>query len=145
MSPIATFGGVVALLAAGLLFMRGLASVAVPLAMLGSWLLWGTTSGPWLGGGRKTPGQTSRVETEHLEMELDHDTGEMRGRVLKGLFAGRDIESLSAADMALLWQDCRHTDPPSAQLIEAYVMLRLNRPDQARRTLQSYLMRTPAR
>jgi hypothetical protein len=114
--------GVVALLAAGLLFMRGLASVAVPLAMLGSWLLWGTTSGPWLGGGRqKTPGQTSRVETEHLQMELDHDTGEMRGRVLKGLFKDRDIESLSAADMALLWQDCRHTDPPSARLIEAYL------------------------
>jgi hypothetical protein len=54
-------------------------------------------------------------------MELDHDTGEMRGRVLKGLFKDRDIESLSATDMALLWQDCRHTDIQSAQLIEAYL------------------------
>jgi hypothetical protein len=45
----------------------------------------------------------------------------MRGRVLQGLFQGRDIESLSPADMALLWQDCRYTDPQSAQLIEAYL------------------------
>ena len=54
-------------------------------------------------------------------MELDHDTGEMRGRVLKGMFKDRDIASLSPADLALLWQDCRHTDPQSAQLIEAYL------------------------
>jgi len=114
--------GVVLLLASGALALRGLEAVAIPLAMLASWLLWGSTSGPWgLGRARKSPGQTSRVETEHLEMELDHDTGAMRGRVLKGLFKDRDIESLSPADMALLWQDCRHTDPPSAQIIEAYL------------------------
>lgn len=115
-------GGVAALLLAGALFLRGLVPVAIPLAMLGSWLLWGTTSGPFgVGRVRKSPGQTSRVATEHLEMELDHDTGEMHGRVLKGLFKDRDIESLSPADMALLWQDCRNVDPQSAQLIEAYL------------------------
>lgn len=116
-------GGVVALLASGALFLRGLAPIAVPLAMLGSWLLWGRTTGPFFGMGsaRPTPGQTSRVVTEHLQMELDHDTGEMQGRVLKGLFKGRSIDSLSPADMALLWQDCRNTDPQSAQLIEAYL------------------------
>jgi hypothetical protein len=114
--------GVVLLLAAGVFALRGLEFVAVPLAMFASWLLWGSTSGPWgVGGARKTPGQTSSVTTDHLEMELDHDTGEMRGRVLKGIFKDRDIESLSPADMALLWQDCRHTDPPSAQIIEAYL------------------------
>jgi hypothetical protein len=114
--------GVVLLLAAGALALRGLEAVAVPLAMLASWLLWGSTSGPWgMGGARKTPGQSSRVTTDHLEMELDHDTGEMRGRILKGLFKDRDIQSLSPADMALLWQDCRHTDPASAQIIEAYL------------------------
>jgi len=114
-------GGVAVLLLAGALFLRGLAAVAIPLAMFGSWLLWGSTSGPWGGGARRTPGQTSRIETDHLEMELDHDTGEMRGRVLKGLFTGRSIQSLGAADMALLWQDCRGTDAQSAQLIEAYL------------------------
>jgi hypothetical protein len=104
-------GGVASLLAAGVLFLRGFAAIAVPLAMLGTWLLWGGKSGPWgIGGTRRTPGQTSRIATEHLEMELDHDTGEMHGRVLKGLFKDRQIESLSPADMALL-AGCRHADP----------------------------------
>jgi hypothetical protein len=114
-------GGVVSQLAAAPLFVRGLEVIAVPLAMFGSYLLWGSTSGPWGASSRRSKGQSSRITTEHLEMELDHDTGEMRGRVLKGLFKDRDIDSLSPADMALLWQDCRHTDPQSAQLIEAYL------------------------
>ena len=116
-------GGVVTLLASGILFLRGGAAIAVPLAMLGSWLLWGRTIPPWLGGGStyRSSGQASRINTDHLEMELDHDTGEMRGRVLKGMFAGRDISTLGPADLGLLWQDCRHTDPQSAQLIEAYL------------------------
>jgi len=115
-------GGIVSFLVAGVLALRGLAPIAIPLAMFGSWLLWGSTSGPWVNGSaRKSPGQTSRVETDHLEMELDHDTGEMRGSVLKGLFAGRNIESLTPADMALLWQDCRNSDPQSAQIIEVYL------------------------
>ena len=117
-------GGTVALLGAALLLVRGLEAIAIPLGMLGSWLIWGRTMPPWLGGGgnaRRTSGQTSRVVTEHLEMELDHDSGEMRGKVLKGMFAGRDITTLSPTDLGLLWQDCRHVDPQSAQLIEAYL------------------------
>jgi len=113
--------GVVALLAAGLMLLRGLEVIALPLAMFGSYMLWGSTSGPWGRSTRRSAGQSSRVETEHLEMELDHDTGEMRGCVLKGLFKDRNIAGLTPADMALLWQDCRHTDPQSAQLIEAYL------------------------
>ena len=54
-------------------------------------------------------------------MELDHDTGEIRGRVLKGFFAGRDLETLAPVEMAHLWQDCRFADPQSAQIIEAYL------------------------
>ena len=116
-------GGVALLLAAGVLGLRGLMAVAAPLAMFASWLLWGSSSGPFgLGGGaQKSAGQTSRIVTDYLEMELDHDTGAMHGRVLKGLFKDRDIDSLSATDLALLWQDSRHTDPQSAQLVEAYL------------------------
>jgi hypothetical protein len=116
--------GSVSLLAASVLFMRGMAPIALPLGMFGSWLIWGRTMPPWLGGGgnaRRSPGQTSRIETDHLEMELDHDTGEMHGRILKGMFAGRDIATLSPADLGLLWQDCRHTDQQSAHLVEAYL------------------------
>jgi len=117
-------GGVVSLVVAGLLFMRGLGVIAVPLGMFGSWLIWGRTMPPWLGGGgsaRRSPGQSSRIETDHLQMELDHDSGDMYGRVKKGMFAGRDLAALSPTDLGLLWQDCRLADPQSAQLIEAYL------------------------
>lgn len=63
----------------------------------------------------------SRVTTEHLEMELDLDTGDMQGRVIKGFFQGRTLKSLKPVELAHLWQDCRFTDPQSAQLVEAYL------------------------
>lgn len=115
-------GGLLAFAGALVLLIRGLAGYAMPLAMLGSWLLWGKGGVSWpTGRSQPAPGQSSKVATDHLEMELDHDTGAMRGRVLKGVFAGRDIESMAPAELALLWRDCQFADPQSAQLIEAYL------------------------
>lgn len=105
------------------LILRGSAGYAVPLAMLALWLAAGSGAG-WPGvprWGRPSPGQTSRVETEYLEVELDHESGGITGRVRKGVFAGRAIERLKPAELALLWQDCRFTDPQSAQIVEAYL------------------------
>ena len=114
--------GVAALAGAGILVFRGMVGYAMSLAALGSWLLWGTSGFPGMSGrAQKSPGQTSRVVTEHLEVELDHDTGDIRGRVLKGFFAGRNLEDLAPVEMAHLWQDCRFTDPQSAQIVEAYL------------------------
>jgi len=113
--------GVVALAAAAALTFRGLLSWATPLAMFGYWMLFGGSNAPVGGKASKSPGQTSRVVTDYLEMELDHDTGAMRGRVLKGSFAGREFESMSPAELAQLWQECRFADPQSAQIIEAYL------------------------
>jgi hypothetical protein len=115
--------GVAALAGAGFLVFRGLIAHAMTLAALGSWLLWGGGM-PWgnpFGRAQKSPGQTSRVATEYLEVELDHDTAEIRGRVLKGAFAGRVLEDLSPLDLARLWQDCRFADPQSAQILEAFL------------------------
>lgn len=112
-------GGVAALAGAAAFMLRGMLSYAMPLAMLGSWLLWG--GGPPFGRAQKSPGQASRIVTGHLEMELDHDSGTMRGRVLKGQFEGRTIESLSLLDLVDLWQECRFSDAQSATLIEAYL------------------------
>jgi hypothetical protein len=111
--------GVAALAGAALLVMRGMAGYAVSLAALGSWLLWGA-------GGAATPahqprGQVSRVVTAHLEVELDHDSGAISGRVLRGSFAGRDLQGLTPAETARLWEDCRFLDPQSAQILEAYL------------------------
>ena len=33
----------------------------------------------------------------------------------------RTLDTLSPTDLGLLWQDCRHTDLRSAQLVEAYL------------------------
>jgi hypothetical protein len=115
--------GVAALASAGVLFFRGGTTYAFPLAGLGAWLLWWQGGLPpgWPGRGAPSPGRTSQVKTEHLDMELDHDTGAMRGHVLKGFFAGRDLEDLKPVELAHLWQDCRFNDPQSAQLVEAYL------------------------
>jgi hypothetical protein len=116
--------GVAALAGAGFLAFRGLVGYAMSLAALGSWLLWGTGGLPWggfPGGAQKSAGQTSRVVTDHLEVELDHDTGAISGQVRKGRFAQRELESLAPIEMAQLWQDCRFADPQSAQVLGAYL------------------------
>ena len=41
--------------------------------------------------------------------------------MLKGAFAGRQLEELAPLEMARLWQDCRFADPQSAQILEAYL------------------------
>jgi hypothetical protein len=116
--------GVGALAIALVVMVRGSLAYALPIAALGWWLLDGSRGinwGGWPGRGGGSSGPTSRVVTEHLEMELDHKTGAMHGRVLKGFFAGRDIDDLKPVELAHLWQDCRYVDPASAQLVEAFL------------------------
>lgn len=115
---------VAALAGAGLILMRGTIGYAVPLVMLALWLFSGFGGGgaaPWGGWGRRSPGTQSRVVTDHLDVELDHDTGDVTGHVRKGVFKGREIARLKPAELALLWQDCRFSDPQSAQIVEAYL------------------------
>jgi hypothetical protein len=119
-----TGAGLAALAGSLVLLMRGFGQYSLPLLVLGGWLLsdywrlgW---SGP-AGGGPGRSGRTSSVTTDHLEMELDHETGDMSGRIIKGMFAGRAIATLAPAELALLWQDCRFSDPKSAQILEAYL------------------------
>ena len=117
-------GGGLALAAAVMFGLRGMEGLAVPLGMVGYWLLFGKGQIPWgslPGYGPARGSQTSKIVTDTLEMELDHDTGEMRGKILKGVFANRTIERLAPAELALLWRDCQFTDPKSAQIIEAYL------------------------
>jgi hypothetical protein len=89
--------------------------------MLGFWLLAAAGGGGMFRTAGKREGQSSHVVTDHLEMRLDLETGQISGRVLQGLFAGRAIESLKPEELALLWQDCRIADPQSAQIIETYL------------------------
>ena len=81
----------------------------------------------WLSQGRMwprskpTPGQTSSVETDYVEMTLDHDSGRMSGRIKRGAFAGHLLEELSETELVALLNECDGPDPQAAQLIEAYL------------------------
>jgi hypothetical protein len=114
--------GVALFVVAFVFLVRGAAGYAGPIAALAAWLLWGGGGPNWGGyGSSPSSGNSSRIETEYLEVELEHDTGNIRGRVRKGAFAGRELEYLSPLDMTQLWQDCRFADPQSAQVLEAYL------------------------
>lgn len=70
---------------------------------------------------RKSPGQKSGVRTDTIEMVLDHDSGRMEGRCLKGRFAGRELASLREAEVLALLDDIRTHDPQGAALLQAYL------------------------
>lgn len=117
-------GGVLLVAIAAVLALRGRIDLALLIGFAGWGLLMGRGVLPWGSGGwggGPSPNQGSRVATDHLEMELDHASGAIRGTILKGRFAGQDIETLSPADLVLIWQDYSFADPSSAQILEAYL------------------------
>ena len=86
------------------------------------------------GGPRPQTGKTSHVQTEWLEIELDHDTGEMRGQVLKGAFSGKALDALSEDEALVFYTEAGTSDPESARLLEAYLDRRFGAGWQARKT-----------
>jgi DnaJ-like protein len=113
-------GGVGALGGAALLGMRGRIDLAVTLGVVGlsllGWLPW---SVPGFGARtQKTSGQVSRVRSAFIEMELHHDTGLMRGRILAGPHEGADLDAL---DIATLTGFLAQIDEESRALLMAYL------------------------
>lgn len=121
-------GGVAALAAAGFLLTRGALPLAIPLAVFGLSLMgrgsWFGLGGPF-GSARRTPGQKSHLKTERLEMELDHDSGQMEGKCLSGRFTGRTLSSLSDREAMELLDELHQDDAPEAALMQAYLDWRL--------------------
>jgi hypothetical protein len=76
-------------------------------------------------GQRKSAAQKSGVRTDTLEMVLDHDSGNMDGKCLKGRFAGRALSSLRDDEVLKLLDEIGATDPQGAALLEAYLDRRL--------------------
>jgi hypothetical protein len=60
----------------------------------------------------------SRVRSAFLEMELDQDSGVMRGRILAGRYAGTALDALDAATLIALLGEI---DSDSRQLLLAYL------------------------
>lgn len=116
-------GGFAAIGFAILLGVRGRIDMAIFLGMAGASLLgWGGLRLPGImQRTNKSPGAASRVRSAMIEMELDHDTGEMRGSILAGAFVGRSLDSLSREELSVLAEQCLTSDPDGARLLEAYL------------------------
>jgi len=65
-------------------------------------------------------GQKSTVRSASLEMELDHDTGEMEGRVLKGRMEGARLSSLNEEELLSLYREI-YSDADSAALLVSFL------------------------
>ena len=121
-------GGVAALAGAAFLITRGALPLAIPLAVFGLALLgrgsWVGLGGPF-GSAHKTPGQSSHIRTDRLEMELDHDSGHMEGQCLSGRFAGRKLSTLSDREAMEFLDELHQDGAPEAGLMEAYLDWRL--------------------
>jgi hypothetical protein len=72
-------------------------------------------------GGSASPGQESDVETSHLAMGLDHDSGRMFGRVKAGRFAGAELADLDQSRLVDLLAELVAVDPEAVPLLEAWL------------------------
>ena len=111
-------GGAAAIVAAVFLFSIGQLAVALPLAFMGFGLLGWLPLDMFGIQARKSAGQASRVRSAFVEMELDHDTGAMRGRILAGRHQGAALETLDSPTLIGLLTDF---DEESRALLMAYL------------------------
>jgi hypothetical protein len=119
-------GGVVGMIGALLLLLRGRIGLAAAVAgMVASFAGWRTTGAGWsslrnFGLGAR-PGRASTARSAMIEMRLDLDSGAMTGSVLAGAFAGRALETLARPELLVLRQELARDDPDGVNLLEAYL------------------------
>ena len=77
-------------------------------------------------GGFSSPGagQRTEVHTAFVEAWIDHATGDVGGRVVKGRFAGRGLDMLADSDLGELHAECAG-DADSLRVLESYLDRRL--------------------
>jgi hypothetical protein len=111
-------GGVAAGIAAVYLFSIGQLAVALPVGIMALNLLGWLPSEMFGIKAHKSAGQASRVRSSFLEMELDHDTGTMRGRIIAGRQAGMSLEGMETSALVALLMEL---DEESRALLMAYL------------------------
>ena len=120
-------GGVLGLIGALLLLLRGRVGVAAALAGMAAsfagWKAFGqatTFRSPASGAGPRG-GRVTTARSAMLEMRLDHDSGVMTGAALAGTFAGRSLDTLSRPELLSLGEELRRDDPDGVALLETYL------------------------
>jgi DnaJ-domain-containing protein 1 len=111
-------GGAAVMVVAVYLTAIGQLAVALPLAFMGLNLLGWLPSGLFGMKAKKSAAQVSRVRSNFLEMELDHDTGGMHGRIIAGRHAGVALEALETSALVSLLMEL---DEESRALLMAYL------------------------
>jgi hypothetical protein len=120
-------GGVVTLAAALFTGVKGELAVAIPLGLFGAGLLgWAPLQNAGFGNlgsvfgslGGRSRGQSSRVRSHYLEMELDHDSGAITGRIVAGPHAGRGLDEFDLDQLATMLVSF---DAESCALLESYL------------------------
>jgi hypothetical protein len=119
-------GGVLALAVAAFTGVKGELAVAIPLGLFGAGLLgWSpfgasgfSSIGGLFGSSKRSPGQTSQVRSQYLDMTLDHDSGELTGRIVAGAHAGRSLDEFDLAQLAAMIPGF---DAESVALLESYL------------------------
>src|SRR5690606_23614029 len=113
-------GGLLAALT-GFLLLRGqigIASITGPVAFM--ILRFGRIGRFSFEGTTPSDDNESTVRSRYISMKLDHDTGEVEGRVTSGAFRGRDLMDLGEDDTRALLDEVS-TDPDSLALLEAWL------------------------
>ena len=117
-------GGVVSLAIAAFVGLRGELMVAIPLGVFGAGLLgWSPKSmetlrryfDPNMQG---SSGPTSQVRSQFLEMALDHNSGQLAGRIIAGPNAGHSLDEFDLPQLAAMMQSF---DAESIALLESYL------------------------
>ena len=105
------------------LLFTGRASIGMPLIFFGGMMLARNrpVTGASSGGSRR---QTSTVRSAWLEMQLDHETGDLNGYVLTGNLEGAQLSQLDRETLLSLYADLSG-DNESAALLEAYLDRRI--------------------
>ncbi|UFZ08277.1 DnaJ domain-containing protein [Bradyrhizobium ontarionense] len=117
-------GGIGCLAVAAFTGIRGELVVALPIGLFGAGLLgWspgalGNIGGMFGLGTQRSSGQNSRVRSQFIEMMLDHDSGQLQGRFVAGVHAGRSLDEFDLPQLAAMTQGL---DSDSLALLESYL------------------------
>jgi hypothetical protein len=110
-------GGILALIAALVITLRGGLALGIPLGVMGLGLLGWTKGLSFFPGWTVGPSPVSSQRTAFIEVTIDRVSGAMRGRVIAGRRAGADLDTLDDATLDALMAEF---DPASRQLLMAY-------------------------